>query len=215
MAGHVLDAPEGLTPRARRFVQVHGVRVPTWTVEQHQRHWTGLGRPARAIDQLMAHQQRWGGLVLPPAVNYEGGPFHLGADDPDDDDDGVVFTVGRPRRSVPYAFAVDRDGRFGICGSGYPWVALHASIDGWVESLALTYAAREEAQLIRRITGTEADNLLASLAVQPPIAAVAGLADNWWRIPDRYVSVSRGESLCFGGRLTPSFLMYEGIPHDL
>ncbi|MGW4948035.1 hypothetical protein ACWEOZ_41330 [Actinoplanes sp. NPDC004185] len=189
--------------------------MPAWTVEQHQRHWTALGRPASAVDQLVAHQQRWGGLVLPPAADYEGGPFDLSADDPDADDDGVVFTVGRPRCSVPYAFAVDRDGRFGICGSGYPWVALHASIDGWVESLALTYAAREEARLVRRVTGTEADDLLASLAAQPPIAAVAGLADSWWRVPDGFVSVSRGESLCLsGGRLTPSVVSYEGIPHD-
>ena len=115
---------------------------------------------------------------------------------------------------MPYGFAVDKDGRFGICGSGYPWVTLHASIDGWVEGLALTYTARQDARLIRRITGTEADDLIASLAEQPPIAAVAGLADNWWRLPGKLVSVANGESLFFGGRLTSSILVYEGATDD-
>lgn len=213
MTDHVLDDPSGLSPRARRFVQANGVRTSTWPVERHRRHWTDLGRPPAAIDQLIAHQQRWGGLVLPPAAAYEGGPLDLDADDPDHDDDGLVFTVGRPRYAVPYTFAVDEGGRFGICGSDYPWVPLHACIDGWVESLALTYTARETARLVRRIVGGGADDLLTSMAGHPPIAAVAGLADNWWQLPDGLLSITRGESLFFGGHLTTA-LRYEGAHED-
>ncbi|UQU67557.1 hypothetical protein COUCH_15345 [Couchioplanes caeruleus] len=206
----MLRIPATLSPRAGRFVQIHGVRVPAWTIEQHKHHWMKLGRPADAIEQLIEHQRRWGGLVLPPAVEYEGGPYDLNADDPDCDDDGLVFNVGRPRCSMPYGFAVDSQGRFGICGSGYPWVPLHASIDGWVESLALVYAARNDARLVRRVTGEEADRLIERLADEPPIATVAGLADNWWQLTEALVSVARGESLLFGNGVRPSVLAYEG-----
>ncbi len=105
---------------------------------------------------------------------------------------------------------MDRQGKFGICGSGYPWVPLHASIDGWVESLALLYAARNTAAQVRRVAGEEADRLIEKLADQPPIAAVAGLADNWWQLPEALVSVARGESLLFGKGVRPSVLIYEG-----
>jgi hypothetical protein len=33
-----------------------------------------------------------------------------------------------------------------LASQGYPWVALHASVDGWVEALALTYVARPAGQ---------------------------------------------------------------------
>jgi hypothetical protein len=214
VTAHILDGPSGLTRRARSFLHAHAARVRSWTAEQHQQHWTDLGRPKLAVDQLIAHQRRWGGLVLPPAACYEGGPFGLDADDPDLDEDRLVFTVGRPRYSVPYGYAVDTDGRFGICGSGYPWVPLHASVDGWVEALALTYAARDTARLVRRITGPAADKLIADLDGQAPLPEVAGIADNWWRTSDALVATYRGESLFFGGRTSAMVLVYEGLNID-
>lgn len=99
----MLQMTATLSPRAASFVQVHGVRIPTWAIEQHKDHWGELGRPVDAVKQLIEHQRRWGGLVLPPASEYEGGPYDLDADDPDFDDDGLVFSVGRPRFSMPYA----------------------------------------------------------------------------------------------------------------
>ena len=204
---HVLDDPSGLSSCARRFVRTHGVRVPSWSVERHLSHWTGLGRPDTAIEALLAHQERWGGLALPPADDYEGGPYDLDADDPDPE----LFAVGRPRCSVPFAFAVDREGRFGVCGSGLPWVPLHSSVAGWVESLALTYHARQNAQTVRRLAGSQAEKLIAGLAGRAPAPEVGGLADNWWRTDNGYAWVPTGESLLFGGRSRAVAVLYEGV----
>lgn len=210
MIRHVTDDPSGLSPRARRFVQVHGARIETWTAEQHRQHWTQLGRPAAAVEQLVAFQQRWGGLVLPPAAHYEGGPKVLDADDPDVEDDGLVFSAGYPRCSVPYSYAVDVNGRFGICGEG-SWVPLHASIEGWVEALALTYQAREDARTVRRVIGPAADDLIAGVETEMPVGDVAGIADNWWQQRDSLVAVFRGEALHFGGCIRPLVLIFEGV----
>jgi hypothetical protein len=210
VTAHILDDPSGLTRRARSFLNAHAARVHSLPAEHHYEHWTGLDRPTLAVDQSSAHQRRWGGLVLPPAACYEGGPFDLDGDDPDLDEDRLVFTVGRPRYSLPYGYAVDTDGRFGICGSGYPWVALHASIEGWVEALALTYAARDTARLVRRITGPEADELIDGLDGLAPLPEVAGIADNWWRTPHALIATYRGERLFFGGRTSALVLVYEG-----
>lgn len=203
---HVLADPTGLSPCARRFVQTHGVRVPSSSVEWHLDHWTALGRPEAAIERLLAHQERWGGLALPPSDDYEGGPYDLDADDPD----AELFTVGRPRASVPFAFAVDRQGRFGLCAEGLPWVPLHSSVTGYVESLALTYHARHRAQTVRRLIGAQAEKLIAELA-GPPVAEVAGLADNWWRTDNGYVWVATGEDRLFGGPSRALAVLYEGV----
>lgn len=210
MIKHVLDSPSGLSRRARQFVQVHGARTVTWTAEQHRQHWGTIGRPATAIEQLVEFQQRWGGLVLPPAAHYEGGPKVLDADDPDFDEDGLVFSAGYPRCSVPYSYAVDIDGRFGICGDGR-WVALHASTEGWVEAVALTYEAREDARVVRRVTGRAADKVIAGLESGSLVEQVVGIADNWWQQPDSLVAVFRGEALYFGGRISPLVLIFEGV----
>lgn len=212
MSQHVLDDPSGLTRRAASFVRVHGARITTWSSEQHVAHWTQLGRPRPAIDQLVRFQERWGGLALPPAASYEGGPDVLDADDPDMDDDGLVFSPGYPRCSVPYSYALDDQGRFGLCGSSR-WVPLHASIEGWVEALALTYLARETASVVRRLSGEAATEMIDRVAGFSPVAEVAGLADNWWRLPDVLVAVYTGEARFFGGRANPTIYTYEGV-HD-
>lgn len=51
--------------------------------------------------------------------------------------------------------------------------------------------------------------MVAGLAERTPIAEVAGIADNWWQLPDSLVSAFCGEELSFGGRLTV-VLVYEG-----
>jgi hypothetical protein len=101
VSGHVLDDQSGLTPRAASFVRIHGARVTTWSNEQHVAHWTQLGCPTSSIDQLVRFQERWGGLILPPAAVHEGGPGVLDADDPDLDDNGLVFSPGYPGPSKP------------------------------------------------------------------------------------------------------------------
>src|SRR5690348_3224833 len=49
---------------------------------------------------------------------------------------GWWFEAGLQRTAVPYSFMIGPAGEFGI--HAQRWVPLHASIEGWVESLALT-----------------------------------------------------------------------------
>ncbi|GAB3799627.1 hypothetical protein [Micromonospora zhanjiangensis] len=193
---HVLDDSSGLTDRARRFVQQHGVHVPGWMIEQHRLHWARAGRPPVAVDQLLWFQARWGGLVLPPAPGYDGGPLTLDGDDPDVNAHGILVTVGNPRSALPYGFGINAQGHFGICGMD-TWVGLHASVEGWVESLALAYAARDNAGRVRRVTGPAVRTLTEAMTALTPLPEVAGLADSWWRSADALVAVQRGEAELF------------------
>src|SRR4051812_31591016 len=66
------SVPEGLTQRARSFVVAHGVRADVPDVEQYRLAWLESGIPATEIDRAARFQRRWGGLVLPPAPDYDG-----------------------------------------------------------------------------------------------------------------------------------------------
>lgn len=68
------DLPDGLTQTARSFVGSHGIKVGTRSIEDHRRWWLERDVPAAVIDRMVAFQQRWGGLVLPPGPQYDGGP---------------------------------------------------------------------------------------------------------------------------------------------
>ncbi|GID33399.1 hypothetical protein Abr02nite_83820 [Paractinoplanes brasiliensis] len=119
------------------------------------------GIPAAEIDRTVAFQRRWGGLVLPPAPQYDGGPRYFQADTPDSSPTeaadgspvpGWWFEAGPQRTAVPYSFMIGPTDEFGI-HDGRRWVPLHASIEGWIESLALAHHAANWAKQITKVTG--------------------------------------------------------------
>ena len=207
---------EGLTRRARSFVVAHGVRADVPDVEQYRPRWLELGIPVSEIDRAAAFQQRWGGLVLPPAPEYGGGPRYFEVDTPDDSpaetSDGCTaygwwFEAGLQRTAVAYSFMIGPVGEFGI--HAQRWVPLHASVEGWVESLALAHHAAMWAKQITKVTG-EAVNTL-GLDRFEPVAEVRRLADTWWRGADSLVAVYSGESTCMGAPAFRTAWIYSGL----
>lgn len=88
---------------------------------------------------------------MPPAPFYEGGPRVLDADYPEEmPAEGWSFPAEDCRVSMAYSFMIGPDGSFGL--NAYRWTPLHASTDGWVESLALAAHARHWATTVTRIT---------------------------------------------------------------
>ncbi|MGW0833821.1 hypothetical protein [Streptomyces prunicolor] len=105
---HLDRAPEGLTKRARYFVVAHGIRLDVPPVSRHREQWLALGIPPVEIDRATAYQERWGGLVLPPAPHYDGGPRYLDTDVPErpsaegwwDDVDALELDAFEPVKEV-------------------------------------------------------------------------------------------------------------------
>ncbi|WP_431038871.1 hypothetical protein ACQYWQ_29565 [Streptomyces sp. P6-2-1] len=192
MTNRLIDrAPGGLTSRARLFVATHGVRLDVRPVEGNRQWWRERGVPTEVVDRMAAYQDRWGGVVLPPAPEYDGGPRYFDPDVPEADGSGWWFEAGTQRTAVPYSFLIAPDGAFGI--QAERWAPLHASVDGWVEALALAQHAAAHAKRITRFTGDEAEGV--ALDDCEPVREVQGLADTWWRGPDRLVAVHRGEAV--------------------
>ncbi|MCX4632608.1 hypothetical protein [Streptomyces sp. NBC_01443] len=185
-------APAGLTRRAKRFVEVEGIRVRQQGIWRHRDAWIERGIPAAEIDRAVAFQDRWGGLALPPAPFYESGPRILGASVPEGSAvEGWWIPAGNGRVSMAYGFMVGPGGEFGIHGPR--WVPLHASTDGWVESLALASHASRWAKAITRITGKAVDCL--NLDGYEQVPEVQGLTDAWWRGTDSLIALYRGEAI--------------------
>ncbi|WP_323379763.1 hypothetical protein [Streptomyces alkaliphilus] len=69
---------------------------------------------------------------------------------------------------------------------------LHATVEGWVESLALAHHAFLCAKQVTRIVGDEVDGIDAN--GYEPVREVEGLADTWWRGPDSLVALYTGEA---------------------
>ncbi|WP_435972033.1 hypothetical protein [Streptomyces sp. Qhu_M48] len=185
-------APAGLSRRARTFVEAHGIRVPRRDLRQHRSAWIEHGIPAAEIGRIVAFQDRWGGIALPPAPFYEGGPRILEADCPvGSATEGWSFQAGDCRSSMAYGFMIGPEGAFGI--DGYRWTPLHASTDGWVESLALADHAGREARTITTLTGEAVDSL--DLDGYEPVPEVQGLTDTWWRGRDSLIALYRGEAV--------------------
>lgn len=209
MSHRVTDAPEGLSQMADSFLDIHAVRVERLNVERCRARWMDLGIPAAAIDRVAAYEARWGGLVLPPAPWYEGGPRILRADLPEgSSEEGWWFLAGDQRCSLSFSFLIGPDGEFGIHGD--QWTPLHSSVEGWIESVALAHHAARWAQRITKVSGDAVEGL--DLDALEPVSLVAGVADTWWRGPDSLVAVYRGEADCFG---KPEFLLahiYDGLP---
>ncbi|MFD3554468.1 hypothetical protein ACFWWA_20585 [Streptomyces goshikiensis] len=185
-------APAGLTRRAKRFVEVEGVRVPQQGIRRHRYAWIERGIPAVEIDRAAVFQDRWGGLALPPAPFYESGPRILEAGVPEGSaGEGWWIPAGDGRVSMAYGFMIGPGGEFGIHGPR--WAPLHASTDGWVESLALAAHVRRWAKTITRVTGKAVDSLNFDGYEQVP--EVQGLTDTWWRGADSLTALYRGEAV--------------------
>ncbi|MER7967750.1 hypothetical protein ABTX35_01825 [Streptomyces sp. NPDC096080] len=188
----ILVAPAGLTRRAKIFVEAHGISVPRQGVGGHRDAWIKHGIPAVEVDRAAAFQDRWGGLVLPPSPFYEGGPRILDADCPEGSpSEGWWIPAGDCRASMAYGFMIGPGEEFGIHGSC--WAPLHASTDGWVESLALAAHAGRWARTITKITGKAVDSL--DLDGYEPVPEVQGLTDSWWRGEDSLIALYRGEAV--------------------
>ncbi|MEU5592758.1 hypothetical protein [Streptomyces sp. NPDC020298] len=201
------DVPDGLTGRARSFVGTHGVKVDVRPVESHRQWWLERDVPAAVIDRMAAYQKRWGGLLLPPASQYDGGPKYLDPDSPESDSAGWWFEAGMQRTAVPYSFMISPSGEFGIHADR--WAPLHAAVEGWVESLALAYHASMWAKEVTKLVGDDVDGI--ELDRYEPVREVRGLADTWWRGSDSLVALYTGEatSLDFPrGRIA---LIYSGL----
>jgi len=205
----VTAVPGGLSHSAAAFLRVHAVRVERLPVEQYRVRWLGLGIPGSVIDRVAEFEAQWGGLVLPPAPWYDGGPRVLSADTPEKSpQEGWWFEAGVPRCSVPYSFMVGPGGEFGIWADR--WTPLHATVEGWVESVALAHHATVWARQITRLSGELVQDL--DLASLEPMPRVAGIADNWWRGPDSLLAVYRGEAECFASPRLLRADRYEGLP---
>jgi hypothetical protein len=134
------DVPEGLTRRAQRFVVAHGIKIGVPPVGRLREQWLALGVPSSEIDRVTEYQKHWGGLDLPPAPHYDGGPRCLDSDLPEGSpDEGWLFPAGTDRTAVPYSFMIGPSGEFGVYGER--WTPLHRTVEGWVESVALAYDA--------------------------------------------------------------------------
>lgn len=196
---------------ARSFLSIHAVRVEHRPVEPCRARWLDRGIPAEVVDRTVEFEERWGGLVLPPAPWYEGGPRALGGGSPDGSPEtGWWLWAGDQRCSVPFRFLIGPAGEFGIRAAFGRWTPLHASIEGWVESVALASHASHWASQVTWVRGSDVDCL--DLADLEPVPLVAGIADTWWRGPDSLVAVYRGEADCFGDSKFLRALRYDGIP---
>ncbi|MGW2348143.1 hypothetical protein [Actinacidiphila glaucinigra] len=204
----IKDVPGGLTRRARNFVAVHGIRVDTRSVEQHRQWWLDRGIPADVVDRMTAYQEHWGGLLLPPASQYDGGPKYFDADSPEGtSSEGWWFEAGTQRTAVPYAFMIGPAGEFGIQADS--WAPLHASVEGWIEALALTHHASMWAKQITKITGDDVDGI--EVDAMESVLEVQGLADNWWRGADSLVAIYTGEARCLSFPRGRTALIYSGL----
>lgn len=201
-------APPGLSSRARRFVEVEGVHVRPQDILRYRDVWIGHGIPAAEVDRAAAFQECWGGLALPPAPFYEGGPRILDTDCPEQiPAEGWLLPAGDCRVSMAYGFMVGPDGAFGIAADR--WTPLHAHTAGWVESLALAAHARRWAKTITKLTGEAVEAL--DLGGFEPVPEVQGVTDAWWRGADSLVAVYRGESVLLDAPQCLEAHVYSGL----
>ncbi|MFJ4809373.1 hypothetical protein [Streptomyces longwoodensis] len=202
------QAPEGLSQRARYFVEQHGLRVPHRDLKTLREAWLEQGIPAAEIDRAVAFQERWGGLALPPALEYEGGPRVLETGAPEGSAaNGWRFPAGGGRISMAHGFMIGPGGEFGI-DADY-WTPLHASTEGWVEALALANHAGYWAKTITKISGSAVEEL--NLDGFEPVPEVQGLADNWWRGKDSLIAIYRGEAIGFNAPHCLRAHLYGGL----
>ncbi|MEU8614727.1 hypothetical protein AB0C29_42750 [Actinoplanes sp. NPDC048791] len=210
---HFRDAPPGLTPRARRFVNIHGIWLDVPSVQDWRQRWEEDSIPLEVIERAAAHQTRWGGLALPPSPGNDdgdGGPRVLCVGTPEREDDfaehGWWFEAGPQRTALPYSYLIGPDGSFGLAGD--TWVPLHATIEGWIESLALAYAARSTADTVTKVSGNAVADL--DLAGMQLVPETAGLANTWWLRAGSLVAIYNGEAELFSRPAYRTAYVYSG-----
>jgi hypothetical protein len=197
-----------LTRRARSFVLGNGHRLHSDMSSDSRNHWLNQGIPAAVVDRMAVFEAAWGGLLLPPAPHYEGGPKIFRSDMPEmDSTGGWSFDAGDQRFSMAYGFFVGPRGEFGI-EDGRGRAVLHESVAGWVESLALVYRAGHWASQITQVRGAAVDRL--DLSNLEPFPEVAGVLDTWWRGEEKVMSVYRGEAHLLDNPELQSATVYDG-----
>jgi hypothetical protein len=198
-----------LTRRAQSFVHGHGHRLYTEMNGDTRDHWLNNSIPAAVVERMAAFEATWGGLLLPPAPRYEGGPKILRSDMPEMTSAGDWwFDAGDQRFSMAYAFCLGPHGEFGI-EDGLRRAVLHESVAGWVESLALAHQARYWAARAIQVRGAAVDRL--NLSGLEPFVEVAGVSDTWWRGGDTVIAVYRGEARLFNDPKLQVATVYSGI----
>ena len=207
---NVVDAQEGLSRLARSFLRIHGVRLPPRSIEQYRERWLAHGIPPGEIDRASDFEARWGGFVLPPSRVYEGGPRYFGVDFPEPSPDGAgwCFEAGDQRASVPFGFVIGPHGEFGLRAFA-AWTPLYASIEGWVEALALDRHATLWAENVRQVKGPAVEAL--DLDGFEPVTEVGGITDQWWRGPDSLIAIHRGEAECLDHVGSLRAFVYSGL----
>lgn len=118
-----------------------------------------------------------------------------------------LFGAGAQRTALPYSFVIGPNGEFGL--EAGKWVPLHASVEGWVEALALADHARSYARTTTRLTGAAVDGL--ELDGFEEVLEVAGLADTWWRGSDSLIAVYRGEAEVMDAPRCATATVYAGL----
>ncbi|UUU28438.1 hypothetical protein JIX56_47560 [Streptomyces sp. CA-210063] len=199
--------PGGLTRRAKYFIRCHGYWTGRGNIEQYRARWMEHGVPEGQIDRVSAFEAVWGGLVLPPSPHYDGGPRAFRGDVPERPARDWLFEAGAQRTALPYAFVIGPNGEFGLHAG--TWVPLHASIAGWVESLALADHARRCARTTATLTGAAVDDL--ELDGFEAVPEVAGLADAWWRGNDSLIAIYRGEAEVMEAPRCQTATIYAGL----
>lgn len=189
-------------------MEAHGLRLPRRDLATYREDWLGHGVPAAEIDRALAYQERWGGLALPPAPAYEGGPRILAAGTPRGRaPDGWRFPAGGCRVLMAHGFMIGPEGEFGI--DAHHWTPLHAGPEGWVEALALAAHANHWARTVTTLKGAAVDEL--DLSGFEPVPEVQGLADIWWRGEDSLIAVYRGEAIGFDAPRCLRAQVYGGL----
>lgn len=199
--------PAGITRRAEYFIRVHGRWAGRNDIEQYRARWMERGIPGGQIDRVAAFEAVWGGLALPPSPHYDGGPRTLHGDMPEGPEPDWLFEAGAQRTALPYSFVIGPDGEFGL--EAGKWVALHASVEGWVEALALADHARRCAVTTTMLQGAAVDDL--ELDGFEAVPEVAGLADTWWRGSDSLIAVYRGEAEVMEAPRCGTATIYAGL----
>lgn len=206
------EALERLSPRALSFVRSYGVRLAPRRLDRYREGWGGAGVPSEVIDRALEFQRLWGGLVLPSAPFYDGGPKYFDVIDPVQAETGEwLIEIGPPTTAVPYGFMIGPDGAFGIATTR--WVPLHASVEGWIESLALSHDAFVYAENITRFTNAAVDSI--DLAGLDRVEEVEGVADTWWRGDGVLIACCFGETEAFDAPQSREVLQYTGVPEWL
>ncbi|MFD8057971.1 hypothetical protein ACFXA0_20145 [Streptomyces cyaneofuscatus] len=95
---------------------------------------------------------------------------------------------------------ISTSGEFGI--QAERWAPLHATVEGWVESIALARHASTGAEQITKLVGDDVDGI--ELNGYARVREVKGLADTWWRGPDSLVALCSGEAVSLDFRRAAS-----------